>query len=354
MNIKQKQLSAILKRVVGLTNKRTTLPVLSTIHLEATGGRCVVRATDLDCYATASCECEGELQAVCIRGSQLFALVQQATGEISLSLAANNKLSLKANGVAMLAASPAVDMPEFPKGAKSIGLSTEDLHECLSQVVWAADPNNNDRPLIRGVWCKTSPKSITCAATSGKEIGYVNRPTICATSEFVIPATSAPMLIEALQVEGSDYAINDKFVIASSPEYSVAVKQLEGRYWDVTQAFSKDLTLLGTVELKPLIDAIETIRMLADQMFDTVDLKFSPSGLIVEYASQVNDFKTTIEGQFETQHLLVGANLIYGVLKSCAGPTVKVTKALNTLVFECGEYQAVSSTKYKSNEEVKK
>lgn len=349
MIVKQKSFSDALRRVLPLTSGRSTLPVLSNVCLEAKLGLLMINATNLDAYAVSCCECEGDLEPTLVRASAISALAQQPCERIEMNLLPNTRLQIKATGIAALATyQPLTDMPPFPSGTTPIGLSTVELADSLDQVVWAADATCKDRPILQGVGVWTNPTSIVCAGTTGRCIGYVNKPTICATSKFVIPANSVSMFTDALRFEGCDFSVSDKFVIATSANYNVAVRLLEGVYYDVTAAFNKDVIVLGDLEVSALISVLETIRLLCDPQDDRLALKFSASGLEVSYVSGMNDFTNTVAGTFADCEVLIGANLAHRALKSCTSPVVKVSRSNNVLVFGCGDYDAVISLRYKT------
>jgi DNA polymerase III sliding clamp (beta) subunit (PCNA family) len=343
--INSKKLASALKLVTPVTSARaSTLPVLSNIKLHATLGVLHLYATNLDAYATATCECEGDLEAVCVKATSLQALIQNATGDVEIEATANSRLKVKASGVGLLGTADPKDFPEWPSNIPLVGLNTQELGDCISRVEWAADPGSQDgRIQVRciGVW--TTARGIVCAATNGRRVGYVDRPSICAPSTFMLPAAQAKLFCEVLADEDCNLGVSDKFAMASTDGMTAYVRLSEGNYFDVTKVWSNDRTQIGALEIAPLIAAVEQIKMLSEPWNDGVDLHFSDAGLEVVYASQINDFNTRLDGRYNEHKVRFGAaNLLEG-LQSLQGPSVDVTAALNVVEMAEGDYKCVLS-----------
>lgn len=296
MNISRKSFQAAFDKAAPMAGKRTSLPIISCIRLEAINGQLEIAATDLDCFATIKCECEGSLQPICVSANIIGGLIKSAGESITLELKKNGRLSIVGNGSADIATQPADEFPAFPaKKAKEIGLSIADLAECIDAVAWAADPKNQNQVMKTVVWVKSEPKALTCAATSGYQLAHIKRDLISADCEFMFPAIHASFLVEALQSKDATLALSESYVIAKSESYCVAVRRVEGNYFNLGTVLNQTKNPIGEINPYLFLPAISTVQGLAvSDPFCATSIEFKSDGARIKYEGSTNQYQTTI------------------------------------------------------------
>lgn len=340
MKISKKQLLAALDKTASLANRRTTMPTINCLRLESDGLKLSISATDLNCHAVATCECDGKLESVCVPAQAFAGLAKAAKDEIELTVE-NGKLKFASNGVGNLATLPINEFPEFPSEKfTGIGLPCGDLAECIQNVYWAADSNPSDssRPLITVVWIKCVDKLMRAAATTGHKMASSSRMLICAPCEFLFPAAYATRAIEVLNQDEASLRLSDNWMRVESPSLTVAVKLHEGRYWNIDSYINQEQEDATMWPVQDIIAAIDNASMVAGS-----DEKFSGAKLIPNeddtctflYESQANCYETKIQMTLQ-RPIRFGMSLMKECLTHVISDTPKVSLGIQgTVIRDC-------------------
>lgn len=342
-----KSLFSAFRRVSGLAVGRVTIPILACVRLEATAGILSISASNLDAFATASCDFEGDLAPICVRASALAALISNASGVIEMEVMPNTKLKVKGAGLGMLETLPAADFPKWPEIGIAIGLSTTELAECLRAVSWCAGSDDTSRPLLNCVGVHTGARFIRCSATTGRQLAYMDRPTIAADSEFVMPASQCAILANALEMDACDLHLTPNFITARSPALQVSVKLADlGKFYDITRVYAQDRAEVGTLDVAQFVEALGTVLAIADNTmlgsFARTKLEATESGMEISYHGP-NEFNTVIPGTFQPFSMYFNPNLLHDSLKVIGGPAVRLDSFANGMAFVAGDLIVATS-----------
>lgn len=335
MNISRKSFQAAFDKVAPLAGKRTHLPILSSVRLSDNNGELEIMASNLDCFATAKCQIDGSMKPICVSASLLGGLLKSANEEITLELLKGDRLKFVSNGTAEIACLPADEFPVFPDGkAKAVGINTADLAELIKSVAWAADTNDANGIMRMAVWIKAEPKSLTCAATNGVQLAHVKRPLICAECECMIPAAFAGELAEVLKEDGSTFLLSQNYAIAESASLVVAVKLIEGNYFNLNQILKQEKSEIGEIQPKAVLSAMSTVMMLsAGSEFNATTMTFTNDGVGVEFKSPTNHYKTQIPAKVKGDPIRVDAGRASLSFRNLEAETVKASYGVNGALF---------------------
>lgn len=337
MNIDSSDLLPALDQIIGLCARRTTLPILNSIHIESRGTSLELTSTDLDAHASVLVPCEADIESLCVNGNLFHALVKSA-GETITITGENARLVVEAKGRASLAALPGKDFPPFPaSGSPAIGVPVLDLALAIESVAWAADKDNLMNPFYRCVWVKCADKSIRSIGTSGIKFCQFQRDLLTADCEFIFPCHHAALLCEALRKENSTLHLTETHVIVKSPLFTVAIKKAEGEYPNLDPFLIQKRDDLGDINPKPIIDALDTCHLLSTcRDWPAVNLKGFGKELVVELEDPVNEYSASIERWSCSETFRLNGTLFREVLQHCEGITSGSYNA-NSLMFECGD-----------------
>lgn len=327
MNITRKTFLAAFEKVAPLAGKRTTIPILNCVRLEAQNGQLEIMASNLECFAAAKCEIDGSMKPICVSASVLGGLLKTAGEEVALEILKGDRLSFSSNGTAEIAFQSADEFPAFPKDkAKAIGIPTTDLAEAMQSVAWAALNKDDGRFILKTVWVKAEAKSLTCAATDGTWLDYINRPLICAECEFMVPSIYAGELAEVLSQEGATFALSDNYAIAESPSLVVASKLVDGRFPSVQQILNQRKNQIGDINLKDIIPAISTVLMVSSGVeFNPTVFSFSKDGIGIEFKSSGNNYKTAIPAKVRGESFRIDAARANAVFRHWEADSVRAS-----------------------------
>lgn len=340
MKITKKALLTALDKTASLATRRTTLPILQHLLISASGGKLSVTGTDLNCHARALCDCDGDLDAVCVPAQAFTGLAKVARDDIELTLV-NQRLAFKSNGTANLATLPGIEYPIWPSNKfTAIGLPCGDLAEGIESVSWSADNNPTDtsRPLVTVVWVRTEAKRMRVGATTGQTLAHMDRGLICAETEFMVPCAYADKLTDVLKRDEATLSVCDNWVAVSSPMLNVAVKRHEGGYFNLDVYLNQEQVIGGMLPVKEILDAIDNALVLTGiDKFCSAMLVPDEGGATFTYESEVNCYKTHIDGITIPRPIRFGMALMKDALSRVVSDTPRVNLGVQGLLVKDGD-----------------
>lgn len=344
MKIESKKLAAALSKVIGIVGRRTTLPILGCVLIQSRENTLEITATDLDCWATAKCECDGKLDPVCVSGRLLHGLIQNAPEWVSITIE-GNRLIVEGNGRAGVSYLEAKEFPPFPiNKLKKIGVNPVDLADCIEGVAWAAKPKSIDRPKLQTINILLSAKSIRCEASDGHVLSRMTRALIATDAEFMLPVAVSGLVCECLRGENATVELSENWLVVHSDSLVSAARLFDGKYYNLDQMVKVERESVGSVSIADLIRAFSTIVGLAkDKDFCPAVITPHKKELVVEFQDDVNEFKVALDGKFSGNPFRLSAALGEKFLRACPDPdNAKLDRTdMNSIIVESGDYLAV-------------
>lgn len=339
MRIKSSNLKAAFSKVAHLATGRPSLPILMCVKLEAAENILTITATDIECYALARCECEGDFPPVCINARVFSTLI---SGEEMTLTADNSKLTVQGQGRAVLSLEDAAAFPAWPKrvDAKAIGLNCQDLADAIAVVGWCADDKQIARPICACVNVDCTAKSIKASCVNGKQLSCCEKLSIAAPCSFMIREQHASTLIDALESEGCEFSIMENFVSATAKGFACAVRIMEGQWFDIARIMNDEREIIGIIETRPVIDALSSIASLAIEadMSAPCEIDFSGKELRISFEGRVNSFEKSMPMKSGAFHIRAAATLLKQILENTDGDEIKASLlAQNALLLESGD-----------------
>lgn len=328
MKTTTKPLREAFSLVQKLATGRTTLPILSSVLLEAKDGRLSITANNLDCMAVSRCDCEGDLPPIAVPAFALGALLQ--SGEdcpITLELLPNQRLSIKARNAATIPVLVGEDFPTMiPDKPEAFGVNGDDLATAIESVKWARY-SQPDRPALQCVNVICRPKEIFAVASTGRLLAAISTPSIADKCEFTLVEEYASYICEALRLPNSTLHLANNVVMVKSPDFDVTVKRIEEKYPPVKNVIDQPVSDIGVVDKAALMDALSTAMLLAkntpdangDGGFAPIHLTFNKTSLDIEYSAD-NSLAASIDGKFKPWKCRINAFLLHKCLSSCNAP----------------------------------
>lgn len=345
MNVPTSSLRTAFARVVKLASGRISLPILSCVKLEAHEGKMSIHATDCTAYASSRCDCDGDLEPICVPAHAISALLSCATDTVKLTHEPSFRLRFESGNKSVIAGQ---DPEHFPvmadESSIAIGVNCEDMAMVIESVKWAAKDKNGDRYLLAGVNVTCTAKGISAVASDGYFVAYHNLPSIAAECEFLFPSEAAPMLCESLRMKEATLMLSPTHIQSVSPDFDVSCKLIEGKYYNIhNQILATKRADLGVIDKKLVLDALGTIKSLAQGTiggYARAEFGFSQAGLKISYAGD-NTFETVLEGERPDRDIPCNADYASRAIASCNSPAPKVSASDVMICFEAGGYLAL-------------
>lgn len=266
LNIEQQHLQQLLSRVIGVTPKRVTIPILANVKLTAADGYLKAVATDLDMEIStkvpADVEQPGETTVI---AAMLSAIAAKMPKEKLVSVQANDQyLHVKSGRTKFkLATLDAADFPVFSAENfdASLTFDGEALRNALEKTVWAASTEET-RYYLQGVAMQNREGATNFIATDGHRLAWYRVGNDGDFPDVIIPTDTVRQMISAIEDDAATLDVSQTKVRLTYGDTTISSKIIDGQYPDWTRVLPKDnpnSVSLSSLEAKAAIDRVTIV-----------------------------------------------------------------------------------------------
>lgn len=346
MKANREQFFQAIRSASRLAGKRMTLPVLSCVRLEATGGKLSIRASDLECDLTSVIDCDGDLAPMCVPVRPLAELSGSGGESVELAATDNRRVSFKCSGEASIGTILPEEFPALPsEKIKAIGVNNEDLARAIKSVAWATSTDPG-RYALNFVVVQTNEKEIFTCATDGKSLSSCKVPSICGKSEMLLPPKYAGIFCDALAVKDCQFGLMDSHAHAKHEHGEVLIRLADCAPPAVGRIVEGERNSIGSFSTAEILSEVRNCIACSSNIekYYSVTLDFGKKGLTISIESPENKYAAEIAGKFSPVEFRLDANRLLASLRSFSCDDLKVSWADNALFLENGELlSAISS-----------
>lgn len=341
MLLAKSDLLPALEICAAIASRRTTLPVLNCVRLEAVNNTLTIRASDLDSEQIQEVECHGELSATCVNAKVLLGLVHVSGADITLSKVIET-LVITGQGEARLSCVPADEFPPTMEDKfTAIGLNCADLADGIEAVEFAQYSGDDpDRYHWQSVHVVTSPTQIMCETCAGPFAAQFKRASIAATSNFCVLTPFIHAFCEALRQDSAVLSVGENKLRVSHKTGSYTCKKSEGTFPPVKTILDAKRSALGKVIpehlITPLAICAQLVQVDAKGTFASIRTDFSQDGCKVALnGKNPHQYTRLVQGKFESCDMVLGLNTALKCLKAFKDDEVTL------MTSECGSKPAL-------------
>ena len=325
MFIKNTSKQTILKPlqiIIGIVEKKQTLPILSNVLIEKETNQIRFTATDLEIQITTTIATEANnetTEAITVAGKKLQEILRilPDQSEISIELK-ESKAQIKSNKSRFsLQTLPAQDFPKLNNqlnGANKIQMPQKQLKALLHSVQYAM-AMQDVRYYLNGVLLIIEGNKIKAVATDGHRLAF-NECEITGNYEkqdIILPRKAISELCKLL--EDSDNSVEIEFssqqVKADFSGITLISKVIEGKFPDYERVIPKysNHLILGRV---PMQQALQRAAILSNEKFRGVRFVLTEQKLtIISSNSEQEEAQEEIETDYHGEAIDIGFNVNY-------------------------------------------
>ena len=338
LKIGAQELARALGRSQGIVEKKSTMPILSHVLLEARKGNVLhVSATDLDLSVSSEHPCEVAKEgALAVPAKHLFEIVRSLPEqEVTLKKAGNNYLEVRSGPSEFrIVGLPAEDFPALPKFEKVpfVDVVPAELLEQIDRTGFAASTDET-RYNLNGVYFEPKGPVLCMVATDGHRLALSEKPLAgdYALKRGVILPRKGLHELKKLLGESVDAASEkpetklgfaENSAIYRRPGVVLAMRLIEGMFPDYKQVIPKQGEKIVKVGRQRLLETLRRVSILASDKAHAVKLELSAGVLkVLSQNPDLGDAKEEVPVEYAGEPLKIGFNARYitdvaGVLKS--------------------------------------
>ncbi|NLT67405.1 MAG: DNA polymerase III subunit beta [Acidobacteria bacterium] len=311
-----------LNLVQGVVEKKTTIPILSNILLEAAGEHIDIAATDLD--VTIRCGCPAVVQAegtTTISARRLFDIVRllPESSDIEFSLLENDWVELRSgNSEYKIVALLKDNFPSIPEAAPATATIPGGLLRSMIQRSMFAITQEESRYSLNGALLALFPNEIRMVATDGHRLALVSKsmevPGIDAEVRALIPRKT---LVEILKLIGDqdvfiEFGRDENHLFFGVGGKRLVSRILAGQFPNYELVIPRDNDKLIIASTKALGDGIRRAAIMSDEKLRAIRLSFKTGALeLTASCADAGEAREVVPIDYEGESLEIGFNPMY-------------------------------------------
>jgi len=307
----------------GVVEKKTTIPILSNVLLEAKEDRLILTATDLElgirCACPAKIKKEG---AGTVPARKLLDYVRLLPeSDLTIKFLENHWASLTCGrSRTRIAGMSRESFPELPQMPESVAeIPVKLLSSMIDRTSFAISAEES-RFTLNGALLLLKPDGITMVATDGHRLAYVESSVdgghVSKGFRALIPKKAMAEIVKLSDDGGAEtkavFAGDENHLFFKIGERLLITRKLTGNFPDYERVLPKDNTLTATLNKDEIRSAIQRVAQFADERSKAIRVKFVPGEVQIFSSSvETGESEETVPSEYQGPELDIGFNAQY-------------------------------------------
>ena len=336
--VKRSDLFGELTLVQGVIEKKSTIPILSNILLEASGDHLGITATDLDvsicCGCPATVQVEGTTTVSARRLHDIVRLLPD-DAEIRLTLLENEYLSLQSgHSKYKIVGLPKENFPSIPETVPSgIAIPGAVLGSMISRTMFAITQEES-RYSLNGAQMVLEPGKIKMVATDGHRLALVSKnmefPAVSSEMKVLIPRKTLIELQKLLGEQDSivEFGKDDNHLFFGIGSKRLVSRILAGQFPNYEMVIPRDNDKQVVASATLLSDGIKRAAVMSDEKLKAVRVSISPGEVeLTASSAEAGEARDVVPVQYDGIPVDIGFNPRYllDFLGACGSENVTLS-----------------------------
>jgi DNA polymerase-3 subunit beta len=308
----------------GVVEKKTTIPILSNVLIEAIGDRIVLTATDLELGIRCSCPARVKKEGSgTVPARKLLDFVRLLPeGDVNMKFLDNHWASITCGRsrtrIAGMSRESFPELPQMPPKIAEIPVKT--VATMIARTQFAISTEES-RFTLNGALLLLKPDSLTMVATDGHRLAFVQATTadsgqVEQSFRALVPKKAMAELIkladDAAPEARANFAGDDNHLFFEVGHRLLITRKLTGNFPDFERALPKDHTLVATLQKDEIRAAIERVAQFADERSRAIRVLFT-NGEVKIFSSSVEmgESEESVNSEYTGPDLEIGFNAQY-------------------------------------------
>src|SRR5579875_77488 len=308
----------------GVVEKKTTIPILSNVLLEAAGDRVTLTATDLELGIRCSCPARVKKEGSgTVPARKLLDYVRLLPeGDVNMKFLENHWASITCGRsrtrIAGMSRESFPELPQMPERLAEIPIRT--LASMIARTSFAISMEES-RFTLNGALLVMRPEGLVMVATDGHRLAFVQAaPAESGNTENQFRALIPKKAMVELSKLADDAAPEAKAIFAGDDNHLffqvghrlLLTRRLTGNFPDYERVLPKDHALLAQLQKDEIRAAIERVAQFADERSRAIRVHFTPGEVRVFSSSvEMGESEESVPSQYQGPDLEIGFNAQY-------------------------------------------
>ena len=308
----------------GVVEKKTTIPILSNVLLEASDDRLTITATDLElgirCSCPAQIKKEGSGTVPARKLLDFTRLLPE--GDLNMKFQENQWAAITSGRsrtrIAGMSRESFPELPAMPEAVAEVPVKL--LASMIARTSFAISTEES-RFTLNGALFLMRPEGLTMVATDGHRLSFVQAPLpegAAAAPQFraLIPRKAMAELVKLADDAGLEgkaiFSDDENHLFFQVGHRLLMTRKLTGNFPDFERVLPKDHLQTATLQKDEIKSAIERVAQFADERSHAIRVQFT-KGEIRMFASsaETGESEESVSSQYEGPNLEIGFNAQY-------------------------------------------
>lgn len=318
LRLKRDDLLAELAPMQGIVERRTTIPVLSHLLLEAKGGRLHLAATDLDVSLTSSIAAEVNGEGALAVQAKKFSEIVRAVSADEIELAFEDERSLRVvagRSRFRIHGLPAADFPTLPtvEGKPRLALPLATCRRLIGKILFAVS-SEESRFQLSGALLRLKGERAEMVATDGHRLALIDvaLPAAAGEDSILVPRKALQELLRFEGEESVELRRGEHHLSFRCGGREMICRILDGTFPDYERVIARGNDKKVTVGRRGLAEAIQRVALMTGERNRGVKLEFADGEISIAAANpDLGDASETVACEYAGGAIKIGLNPDY-------------------------------------------
>lgn len=327
LTIERNTLNTLLSRVVGIVQKRNTIPILAHVVLIAKDDKLTARATDLDIEVTTQADCTViDAGETTVPAGMLHGIASKMpSGALVTMRFDDDKLRVSAGRSKFdLATLPVSDYPVIASETYSSQFTAKasDLARLFGLARFAMSTEET-RYYLNGVYFHPRDGKMRAVSTDGHRLARIDVASDVPFPGVIVPSKTVAEIVKLFDIGDVDVSVSDtkiKFQIGST---TLVSKVVDGTFPDYERVVPRDHPHEITASADQFKAALDRVALVTEDKARAVKLSIDGGVMVITVRGSANAAQEEVDVSFDGA-MEVGFNAKYlaDVLAQCSGSDV--------------------------------
>ena len=340
----REEILAPLQSVIGVVERRQTMPVLANVLLSARENRLSITGTDLEVELVAASKVTvAQTGDVTIPGRKLLDIFRALPEKTSVTLSTEGeRVSLRAGRSRFtLSTLPAAEFPlvDDINAQQTVEVSQAEFRRLIDKTHFSM-AQQDVRYYLNGMLLETEGKNLRAVATDGHRLALCETELAGrarAAQQVIVPRKG---VLELQRILGSDgpleLAVGTNHVRAQIGDIRFTSKLIDGRFPEYGRVIPANPTKIVTADRDTLRQALQRTAILSNEKYRGVRLTVRPDLLTIQaHNPEQEEAEDQIEVDYKGDEVEIGFNVNYLLDALAAIETDKVEIGLTDSNSSC-------------------
>jgi DNA polymerase-3 subunit beta len=309
-----------LQAVIGVVERRQTMPILANVLLAAKDGQVAVTATDLEVELVANVDVDVEAPGeVTVPGRKLLDICRALPDEADVSMSlSGEKLSVKSGRSKFsLMTLPAAEFPRVGEidAGSSVAVSQATLAKLLDKTHFSM-AQQDVRYYLNGLLLETGDKCLRAVATDGHRLALCEvdlEEQKLPEQQVIVPRKGVLELQRLMEGDGDlQVELGSNHVRIQLPGIRYTSKLIDGRFPEYERVIPQDTANQLTTDREAFRGALQRTAILSNEKYRGIRLIIKKDGLLLQaHNPEQEEAEEEVEIAYDGDDIEIGFNVNY-------------------------------------------